>query len=82
MIQVVTYFVSDGVRLQVGMLSYRYIVKMAKWARHPPSLKQVIFVFSVIVFCLSLFGYEKVFGWPDALKPNPKTHKAIKITSP
>ena len=82
MIQVVTYFVSDGVRLQVGMLSYRHIVKMAKWARHPPSLKQVIFVFSVIVFCLALFGYEKIFGWPEALNPNPKTHKAIKITSP
>jgi hypothetical protein len=40
------------------------------------------FVFSVIMFCLALFGYEKIFGWPDALNPNPKTHKAIKITSP
>lgn len=43
----------------------RWLLRMSRWARNPPSEKRVIFVFSVIVLCLALFGIEKMGWWPD-----------------
>jgi len=48
----------------------RRLVRMAKWARHPPSERRVRLVFGVILICLILFGLERVFGWPDWLTLN------------
>jgi hypothetical protein len=46
-----------------------WLVRMARWARNPPSAGQVKLVFGVIALCLLIFGYEWLFGWPEALVP-------------
>jgi hypothetical protein len=43
---------------------------MSVWARRPPSERKVRFVFAIIAVCLLLFGYERLFGWPDWLTVN------------
>ena len=43
----------------------RWLFKMARWSRNPPSTGRVIMVFSIIALCLVLFGVEKFIGWPE-----------------
>ncbi|MCR8723591.1 hypothetical protein [Frigidibacter sp. ROC022] len=52
------------------MSSFTQFLRMAKWARRPPSTRRVILVAVVIVVCLILFGIERLVGWPDWLTPN------------
>ncbi|MEQ9693338.1 hypothetical protein [Shimia sp. SDUM112013] len=49
----------------------RHLLRMARWARRPPSEKMVIFVLSVIVICFVLWAVERWVGWPDWLTPDP-----------
>ena len=51
------------------MLSPRWLLRMAMWARNPPSEARVKLVLGIILACLLLFGYERLFGWPEALTP-------------
>lgn len=46
------------------------LLRMAKWARRPPSLQRVKLVLAVIALSLLLFGIERMTGWPDSLTPN------------
>jgi hypothetical protein len=46
-----------------------WLVRMARWARNPPSPERVKLVFAVITLCLLVFGYEWLFGWPEWLVP-------------
>ncbi len=52
------------------MLDPRHFLRMAKWARHPPSEKRVKLVVIIILICAALFLIERYVGWPAALKPN------------
>ncbi|MBV7379514.1 hypothetical protein [Maritimibacter dapengensis] len=45
----------------------RHAFRMAKWARNPPGEKRVKLVFAVLAICLLLFGFERMFGWPEWL---------------
>lgn len=45
----------------------RHAFRMAKWARKPPSEKQVKLFAAIVVICLVLFGIERIFGWPEWL---------------
>ena len=54
------------------------LLRMAKWARKPPSAKRVMLGAVVLVLCLILFGIEYVFGWPDALTPNGTGRRLLK----
>ncbi|PRX35032.1 hypothetical protein SAMN05216257_102493 [Meinhardsimonia xiamenensis] len=47
----------------------RALLRMALWARNPPSESRVKFVLAVIAVCLALFALERFFGWPDWLTP-------------
>ncbi|MFV2052751.1 hypothetical protein [Aliiroseovarius sp. YM-037] len=47
-----------------------HFLRMAKWARLPPSATRVKLVLGVIAICLILFAIERVFGWPELLTPN------------
>lgn len=47
------------------MLNPRQFLRMSKWARKPPSSRQVKLVFGVIVLALIIFGLERIFGTPD-----------------
>ena len=46
-----------------------WLVRMAQWARNPPSPQRVKLVFGVVALCLLIFGIEWLFGWPEWLVP-------------
>lgn len=48
-------------------MSPMWFVRMARWARNPPSPGRVKLVLGVIVVCLALVAVERFVGWPDAL---------------
>ncbi len=48
-------------------MNLRPFLRMAKWARRPPSWKRVRLYLVVIGLCLALFAWERLFGWPDWL---------------
>jgi len=56
-----------------------WFLRMAKWARNPPSDGRIKLVFGVILLCLMLFGYEFFFGWPEWLTPNRVPSGRIKF---
>lgn len=43
----------------------RWLLRMAKWARHPPSRKQLQMIFGVLALCLLLLAVERFVGWPE-----------------
>lgn len=51
-------------------MNERWLLRMARWARHPPSWARVKMVLAVVALCLLTAGYEKLFGWPDWLQVN------------
>ncbi len=48
----------------------RWLLRMARWARRPPSASRVRLVAAVVILCLVLFAIERLFGWPAWLTPN------------
>lgn len=42
-----------------------WLVRMRRWAQHPPSWKQVRLVAAVVALCLLLVAIETLVGWPD-----------------
>ncbi|MEZ5723206.1 MAG: hypothetical protein R3D59_17855 [Paracoccaceae bacterium] len=42
----------------------RHLLRMARWARHPPGERRVRLVLAVIVLALAIIGLERVFGTP------------------
>jgi len=49
-------------------MNLRYLLRMAKLARHPPGEKRVKLVIGVIIICLVLFAIERWIGVPDWLQ--------------
>lgn len=47
-----------------------WFVRMARWARNPPSWGRVKLVVGVIAICLLVFSLERLLGWPDWLRVN------------
>ncbi|SMR71930.1 hypothetical protein SAMN04488030_1270 [Aliiroseovarius halocynthiae] len=43
----------------------RWLLRMSKWARNPPSARRVILGIVVLAICLALFAYEYFIGAPD-----------------
>ena len=43
----------------------RHLMRMARWARHPPGEKRVRLVLAVIVLALAIWGLEQFFGTPE-----------------
>jgi hypothetical protein len=48
-----------------------WLLRMAQWARNPPSPQRVKLVLAVIGLCLVLFAIERGIGWPAWLQVNP-----------
>ncbi|GGG76905.1 hypothetical protein GCM10011415_27160 [Salipiger pallidus] len=48
-----------------------WLLRMAKWLRHPPSPGRVKLVLAVVAICLLLVAIERLIGWPDALSTDP-----------
>lgn len=49
-----------------------WFLRLARWARHPPSLKKVMLIGAVLALCLLAVGVEKYVGWPEWLTVNGK----------
>ena len=47
-----------------------WLLRMAQWARNPPSAKQVAFVLAIVAACLLLYLVERTLGWPEFLTPD------------
>jgi hypothetical protein len=44
-----------------------WLMRMARWLRHPPSPARVRLVLAVVALCLALVAVEWLWGWPAAL---------------
>lgn len=53
----------------------RHLLRMAKWARHPPSAKRVRLVLGIVVFCIAIYAIERWIAWPDFLSREVGTHR-------
>ena len=49
-------------------MNLRHLLRMSKWARHPPSAKRVKLVIGIVVICLILFAIERWIGVPEWLQ--------------
>lgn len=56
-------------------MNQRWLLRMAKWARNPPSEKQVKLVLFIIAACLALLAYEKWIGMPEWMELERTTTK-------
>ncbi len=48
-------------------MNLHWLLRMARWARNPPSPRRVMLVAVVIGICLILVGLEKLGFWPEWL---------------
>ncbi len=53
-------------------MNLTWLMRMAKWARHPPSPRQVKFVLAIVAACFLIWGIELLWGWPEVLTVNGK----------
>ncbi len=44
-----------------------WLLRMARWARHPPSPQRVKLVVGIIAACIAIGTIEWLWGWPDWL---------------
>ncbi len=42
-----------------------WLMRMARWARIPPSMRQVRAFLAILAVCLALVGIEALGLWPD-----------------
>ena len=52
-------------------MNARWLLRMARWSRRPPSKERIIVMLVVAGISLALYAYERTFGWPEALTPDP-----------
>lgn len=57
------------------MISIWQLLRMSKWARHPPSTRMVILVAGILAVALLIAGVERFIGWPDALSMEPQPRR-------
>ena len=46
-------------------MNWFWLLRMAQWARNPPSPARVKLVLAVIALCLGVYAVETWIGWPD-----------------
>ncbi len=46
-------------------MSLTWLLRMAKWARHPPSMRQVQIGAVVLALALAIWGLDHFGFWPD-----------------
>jgi len=49
----------------------RWLFRMARWSRRPPSTRRVLLVLGIVAFCLAIFAIERYVGWPDWMTVEP-----------
>lgn len=64
-------------------MNLTWLLRMAKWVRHPPSPKKAMLIMVVVALCFLIFGIEYFFGWPEALTVEGKARlRPSMITAP
>lgn len=53
----------------------RHMLRLSRLARNPPKGRRLIVILLVLGLTLGLYGFERVFGWPDALTPDQGTRR-------
>ena len=48
-----------------------WLIRMAQWARRPPSARRAALFAGVALACLVLVAIERGLGWPDWLTLDP-----------
>lgn len=51
------------------MLDPHWLMRMARWARNPPSWGAFRFLLLIVVLCAALYAVDLIWGWPEALTP-------------
>lgn len=46
-------------------MNWLSLLRMARWARNPPSAARVRLVLAILAICLVVFAIETWIGWPD-----------------
>lgn len=59
-------------------MNLTWLLRMAKWARHPPSWQRVRLVFAVVALCLLVVAVERWIGWPDWMTLQPATRTPLR----
>lgn len=59
-----------------------WFLRMARWARRPPSAGRVMLWAGVIALCLGIVGFELLFGWPEALTVNQGGTPRVAVPKP
>ncbi|MDQ2092833.1 hypothetical protein NOI20_01775 [Rhodobacteraceae bacterium 10Alg 79] len=53
------------------MINPRHFIRMARWARRPPSRRMVITVLIVVGLAAVIVGIERTIGWPEWMQVAP-----------
>jgi hypothetical protein len=48
----------------------RWLLRASRWARRPPSWRQLRMLLIILAIGLALVGIEHLWGWPDFLTVN------------
>ena len=59
-----------------------WLLRMKRWAEHPPSPRMLKLIAFVVIISLLLYGYERAFGWPDWLTVNPARRGPLPAVRP
>ena len=60
------------------IMNQRWLFRMAKLAKHPPSEGRVKVVLAILAVCLLIAGVERFIGLPEFLKLDPVSHRDYK----
>lgn len=57
-------------------MNFLWFLRMVKWARNPPSMKQVKFMGAILAIVLVIVGLDMLGLWPDwaHVAGKPKIH--------
>ena len=53
-------------------MNIMWLLRMARWARHPPSRARRRMILVVLGIALAIIGIEYFFGWPETLTLEPQ----------
>ncbi|MBZ0129943.1 MAG: hypothetical protein K8F59_12580 [Rhodobacteraceae bacterium] len=56
----------------------RHLLRLSRLARNPPKGRRLIVILVVIALSLGLYGFERVFGWPEGLTPDQGLRRIIR----
>lgn len=49
-------------------MDFRWLLRMSRWARNPPSAKMVKLVLGIAAVLFTIYLVERYIGWPEWLQ--------------